>query len=117
MTVFSSARAMPAMLIMLLAGPLAHHAHAQQGGQAVPAALGQPMATAQLAQARGTGGVAIDNTMGASVAANSASQLTTGSNAVQGGAFAGASGLPVVIQNSGANVVIQNATVINLRLQ
>jgi hypothetical protein len=38
-------------------------------------------------------------------------------NVISGGSFANSSGLPVVIQNSGANVLIQNATVINLQLQ
>ena len=50
-------------------------------------------------------------------AGNSATHVVTGTNDISAGAFANMSGLPVVIQNSGANVLIQNATVINLQLQ
>jgi hypothetical protein len=37
----------------------------------------------------------------------------TGSNTVSNGAFAGASGFATVIQNSGNNVIIQDATIVN----
>jgi len=33
------------------------------------------------------------------------------------GSFINASGIPTVIQNSGANVLIQNATIINIQYQ
>ena len=56
-------------------------------------------------------------TLSGTVGNNSATNVTTGFNVIDNGSFAGASGLPVVIQNSGANVLIQNATVINLQLQ
>lgn len=56
-------------------------------------------------------------TLGGTVGNNSATNVTTGFNVIDNGSFSGASGLPVVIQNSGANVLIQNATVINLQLQ
>ena len=48
---------------------------------------------------------------------NQASNLTTGNNWVSEGSFTGASGFPTVIQNSGNNVLIQNATIINLQVQ
>jgi hypothetical protein len=51
------------------------------------------------------------------VGGNHASNLTTGSNFVNDGSFAGAAGFSTVVQNSGNNVLIQNATVINLRVQ
>lgn len=38
----------------------------------------------------------------------------TGHNTITEGALAGASGLPMVIQNSGNGVLIQNATIVNL---
>jgi len=47
---------------------------------------------------------------------NAAVNVVTGANYVSEGSFANASGLPVVIQNSGANVLIQNATIVNVRL-
>lgn len=51
-----------------------------------------------------------------SVSNTRASELITGNNSISDGAFSGAVGLPMVIQNSGNNVLIQNATIINLRV-
>lgn len=48
---------------------------------------------------------------------NQAINLTTGSNWVTEGSFTGAAGFPTVVQNSGNNVLIQNATIINLQVQ
>jgi len=48
---------------------------------------------------------------------NSAVADTTGDNIVTQDAFSGAKGFSTVIQNSGNNVIIQNATILNLRLQ
>lgn len=51
------------------------------------------------------------------VIGNQANNLTTGSNWVGEGSFAGASGFSTVLQNSGNNVLIQNATIINLQVK
>lgn len=72
--------------------------------------------------ARSRGGAELDITLNdvktnGAVSNNSASNLTTGSNYVAEGSFAGASGFSTVVQNSGNNVLIQNATVINLKVQ
>ena len=48
---------------------------------------------------------------------NQASNLITGSNFVTDGSFAGAAGFSTVVQNSGNNVLIQNATIINVKVQ
>lgn len=48
---------------------------------------------------------------------NRAVDVITGSNSIRDGAFANASGLPIVIQNTGANVLIQNATIVNVQLR
>lgn len=48
---------------------------------------------------------------------NQASNLTTGNNWITEGSFTGAAGFPTVVQNSGNNVLIQNATIINLQVQ
>jgi hypothetical protein len=58
-----------------------------------------------------------DTRLNGDVANNSAVNVQTGSNSIDTGSFANMSGIPVVIQNSGANVLIQNATVINLQFQ
>jgi len=58
-----------------------------------------------------------DTKLTGDVASNNATNVNTGSNSIDAGSFANMSGIPVVIQNSGANVLIQNATVINLQFQ
>ncbi len=55
--------------------------------------------------------------LGGTVGNNTAINTVSGNNVIDSGSFANAQGLPMVIQNSGSNVLIQNATVINLRLQ
>jgi hypothetical protein len=51
------------------------------------------------------------------VGSNTAVNVATGSNAISEGAFSNASGLPTVIQNTGANVLIQNSLIVNLQLK
>jgi hypothetical protein len=51
------------------------------------------------------------------VGSNTAVNVATGSNAINDGAFSNASGLPTVIQNTGANVLIQNSLIVNLQLK
>jgi hypothetical protein len=48
---------------------------------------------------------------------NKAMSNVTGENFVTQEAFAGTKGFATVIQNSGNNVIIQNATILNLRMQ
>jgi hypothetical protein len=55
--------------------------------------------------------------LGGTVGNNTAVNTVSGNNIIDSGSFANAQGLPMVIQNSGSNVLIQSATVINLRLQ
>jgi hypothetical protein len=50
------------------------------------------------------------------VSGNVASQLNTGSNTISESAFSNTNGIPIVIQNSGNNVLIQNSTILNLTL-
>jgi hypothetical protein len=45
---------------------------------------------------------------------NVAERVETGSNTITEGALRNASGLPVVVQNTGNNVIIQNAVILNL---
>ena len=61
--------------------------------------------------------VTTEATLGGAVGNNTATNVSTGMNIIDNGSFANSSGLPIVIQNSGANVLIQNATVINLQMQ
>ena len=48
---------------------------------------------------------------------NVANHVVTGANSIDSGSFANMAGIPTVIQNSGANVLIQNATIINLQFK
>ncbi|MDE2402520.1 MAG: hypothetical protein KGL90_12725 [Burkholderiales bacterium] len=57
-----------------------------------------------------------DMKLAGTTADNTAFNVTTGTNTISAGSFANMTGLPVVIQNSGANVLIQNALILNLRL-
>lgn len=83
------------------------------GGQSVEA-----VDLEQLEHERGRADTVIQDTrLNGDVANNSAVNVNTGSNTIDSGSFANMSGIPVVIQNSGANVLIQNATTINLQFQ
>ncbi len=70
--------------------------------------------------ARQRGGVDLhvnENNASAIVRDNVATNLSTGNNSINGESFAGMSGVPMVVQNSGNNVVIQNSTILNLQLK
>ncbi|MGG7606298.1 hypothetical protein [Massilia sp. BKSP1R2A-1] len=58
-----------------------------------------------------------ESVLGGTVGNNTAVNTVSGNNVIDSGSFANSQGLPVVIQNSGSNVLIQSATTINLRLQ
>ncbi|WP_118180351.1 hypothetical protein [Paraburkholderia phosphatilytica] len=77
--------------------------------------FGVAMSSDQLDEHRGGDALIGTNNLTGSVEGNLASHVATGSNVVDGGSFANSSGLPTVIQNTGANVLIQNATVLNVR--
>ena len=62
-------------------------------------------------------GVLNDLKLNGVVSDNRASNLTTGNNAITDGAFSGVSGIPLIVQNSGNNVLIQSATIINVQVK
>lgn len=113
----------PLSLALALAGSLA----------ALPAAADEPVEVAGLAAFAGLlpldpgaldgerGGAEVlvlnDSTTRGAVHDNQANFARTGSNWIGEGSLAGAAGLPVVIQNSGNNVLIQNSTIVNLQVQ
>ena len=68
-------------------------------------------------QRGGADTVSTQATLTGTVADNSARNVVTGNNIIDNGSFANMSGMPMVIQNTGANVLIQNATVINLQMR
>lgn len=80
--------------------------------------FGSPIDKTRLETQRGGQDLIVnDQKLKATVSENSASNLNTGNNIITEGALAGASGLPMVIQNSGNNVSIQNTTILNLNLK
>lgn len=70
-----------------------------------------------LASQRGGTDTHNDARIDGAVATNTAVGVVTGANSIDAGSFANMAGIPVVIQNSGANVLIQNATIINLQFK
>lgn len=82
--------------------------------------FGDPMTSTALEKLRGgtnnTHNTFNDMTLSGTTASNSAQNVNTGTNAIASGSFANMSGIPVVIQNTGANVLIQSAVIINLQM-
>jgi hypothetical protein len=102
-------RLVPGALRVLLPAPLQSVRVA-----AAPGALGD----ARLAELRGgTETPWSDMKLNGTVGNNAATNVVTGANVITDGAFSNASGLPMVIQNSGANVLIQNATIVNVQFK
>jgi hypothetical protein len=80
--------------------------------------LGSALGDARLAAQRGGQGVQLSEIKARSIVSeNTAHHLTTGNNTITESAFGHTSGMPMVIQNSGNNVSIQNSTVLNLQLR
>lgn len=77
----------------------------------------RPVSAESLAAYRGGTQVLNDMKLRGIVADNQAINVTTGSNVISDGALAGAAGIPMVIQNSGNNVLIQSATIVNVQVK
>ena len=77
----------------------------------------KPVENKLLAARRGKADVVNDMLLKGVVADNRASNLTTGNNVIADGSFTGTVGLPLVVQNSGNGVLIQNATIINVQVK
>ena len=80
--------------------------------------LGAPLTVDQLEGYRGGFDVVKnDMLLDGTVSNNTAVDVLSGSNYIANGSFANANGVPMVVQNSGSNVLIQNATIINLQMK
>lgn len=108
-------------IIASLLGLCLSTAHAGSPDTTGTTSWGAPIPSAQLDTHRGgtdPGPLTVNtNMLNAKLFNNSATNTVSGNNTIADGAFAGASGLPTVIQNSGNNVIIQNGTVLNLTLK
>ncbi len=79
--------------------------------------LGMVVPNAELAQYRGGTALQLSEmNLDSRLINNQAIANVTGSNFVTQDAFSGSSGFSTVVQNSGNNVIIQNATILNLSL-
>lgn len=90
-------------------------AQAQPAGYV--AGLGQSLDPARLGQLSGGTDVHNGITLNGTVSNTSTDHTVSGGNTIDSGAFSNAVGLPMVIQNSGNSVLIQNATIVNVQLQ
>lgn len=79
--------------------------------------LGQAVSAETLDRYSGGTNVRNNQNLDGTVTNDSATKVTTGSNAISANSFSGASGLPTVIQNSGNNVLIQNGVIVNVQFK
>ena len=79
--------------------------------------IGQAVDGTTLSNASGGTLVAQNTTLTGTLSNDSAKNIASGDNLITGNSFAGEAGIPVVIQNSGSNVLIQNATVLNVEFK
>ena len=110
---------------LLLGAVTLDMAAARAAGDEAEAVFAQPLADAELAAKRGGAqqvtkvGTQVFNSM---VVSGEMSNITvrdniTGNNVIDAGSFAGSQGFPMVIQNSGNGVLIQNATILNVTIE
>ena len=86
--------------------------------QAVPNVLGGKVLDSEiLGRYRGGREVLNDADLNGVVSHNEAIAVRTGNNIISEGSFANASGMPMVVQNTGNNVLIQNSTIVNLQVK
>lgn len=115
----SKTRSLAASLALLSTSLLTPYAAAQTPTPATSTGLFSSAAvdTATLETYRG-GSTQVRNDMvlTGTTADNTAQHVNTGNNAISAGAFSNMSGMPVVIQNSGANVLIQNAVIVHVQM-
>lgn len=80
--------------------------------------LGPAVSEAELAASSGGADVQLNDIKAKAVVTdNYAGNLMTGSNTISDNALSNAAGVPMVVQNSGNNVSIQNSTILNLKMQ
>jgi len=80
--------------------------------------FGSPVADTVLAHNRGGHAFTFNmQALEARMSNNRTLSVMTGKNVISGNAFAGTSGIPTVIQNTGNSVIIQNATILNVQVR
>lgn len=108
----------PAYMLHGADSPIAIYTAATQVDHpAVANDLGESVDSATLADLSGGTLVQQNTALNGTVSDNSADHVITGDNIITGGSAAGATGFPTFIQNSGNNVLIQNATVLSVEFK
>jgi hypothetical protein len=81
--------------------------------------LGAPIAQGTLDERRAGDGRLQFNVQenSANLNDNSVERTLTGSNIIKDGAFSNNAGLPLAVQNTGNNVIIQNAFILNIEVR
>ncbi|RDD83764.1 hypothetical protein DVJ77_02685 [Dyella tabacisoli] len=79
--------------------------------------MGQSIDSRVLDKLSGGSDVSEQMTLTGTVSNDNADHVVTGFNSIGAGSFNGAAGVPMVIQNTGNNVLIQNATIINVQFK
>ncbi|HTS52792.1 MAG TPA: hypothetical protein VMH26_05925 [Burkholderiales bacterium] len=104
-------------IIMLAVGAQQALAQKKPGPEDVTA-LGKTMTPRALDAQRGGQALVINkNDLDARMHDTRAIDNVTGSNYIAGESFSRSSGLPVAIQNTGNNVIIQNSFILNMELK
>jgi len=107
-------------LAALLAACASSAAYATPPGQEPPPSSFGPATPSDQLQDMSGGSNTTNNvnaqTLNGTMSDTEAKGTFSGSNVVSGSAFGSSAGLPTVIQNSGNNVLIQNATIVNIRM-
>lgn len=111
--------ALSATMLTVLAIAAFLYCNKAQSGDGSFFSANKPLSTERLSNSRGAKDykIANINDVHGTVQNNTAQDLVTGSNSITNGAFSGVNGFPVVIQNSGNNVVIQSSTILNIGMQ
>ena len=79
-------------------------------------AMGQSIDIGALADMRGGADIVENDVLlEGRVEDNTANRVVTGNNALTGGSFVNSNGINTVIQNTGANVLIQNGMIVNVQ--
>ena len=96
-------------------GDVPHTAHSLETPFLPGSEFGHPVDPGMLSDLRG-GYDFVENNIDVdgSVDGNTANDVISGANTISDGAFANANGLSTVIQNSGSNVLIQNAMIVKV---
>lgn len=113
-----AADAIPAKTEVQVPTPAREPAETGKVAQRGAAVLGTAVSTAKLSGETGKGdSVSYEARLNGVVSGNSATNVATGANTIDTGSFANMTGLPVVIQNTGANVLIQSSTIVNVQFR